>query len=120
MQSVFAAFLVQNFTELGFGLVRAPQELTDALQEGIRGGLARGEAVLESTVEVIEGPRCLFIKRPDLTERVSQMGVSLAKYIRAYIHACSGFERVAILHRSMGSNGAHTSYCIRFPLVSKH
>jgi hypothetical protein len=73
IQSVFAAFLVQNFTQLGFGLVRAPQDLTDALQEGIRGGLERGEARLEHTVNVMEGPRCLFIDRPDLTQRVSQI-----------------------------------------------
>jgi hypothetical protein len=68
---MFPAFLVQNYTEFGFGLARAPQELTDALQEGIRGGLERGEARLERQVEVIEGARSLFIDRPDLTKRVS-------------------------------------------------
>lgn len=68
---MFPAFLVRNYTELGFGLARAPEELTAALQEGIRGGLARGEARLEHQVKVIEGPRSLFIDRPDLTQRVS-------------------------------------------------
>ena len=71
MQTMFPSFLVQNYTEFGFGLARAPQELTEALQEGIRGGLARGEARLEHKVEVIEGPQSLFIDRPDLTQRVS-------------------------------------------------
>lgn len=69
---MFPAFLVQNYTEFGFGLARAPQDLTEALQEGIRGGLARGEARLEHRVEVIEGPQSLFIDRPDLTKRVSE------------------------------------------------
>jgi hypothetical protein len=78
MQSVFAAFLVQNFTQYGFGLARAPQDLTDALREGVMGGLERGEARLEYEVDVIEGPRCLFIDRPDLTERVSLIYFVLA------------------------------------------
>ena len=77
-KSVFPAFLVQNFTEYGFGLARAPQDLTDALREGVIGGLERGEARLEYEVDVIEGSRCLFIDRPDLTERVSNRVLCVA------------------------------------------
>lgn len=85
MQSVFAAFLVQNFTQYGFGLARAPQGLTEALREGITGGLERGEARLEYDVDVIEGPRCLFIDRPDLTART-------LKELQSYTEAWAGME----------------------------
>ena len=70
MQVVMTGMLLPNFTEYGFGLARGPEGLSAALREGIRGGLERGEARLEHSVEVIEGPRCLFIDRPDLTQRV--------------------------------------------------
>ncbi|CAB9526361.1 expressed unknown protein [Seminavis robusta] len=70
MQTITPAITTRNFTEFGFGLARGPEALSQALREGIRGGLERGEARLEHSVEVIEGPRCLFIDRPDLTRRV--------------------------------------------------
>jgi hypothetical protein len=70
MQTVMSGFVVQNFTEFGFGLARGPEQLSSDLRDAIRGGLERGEARLEHEVEVIEGPRCLFIDRPDLTQRV--------------------------------------------------
>ena len=70
MQTVTPAMLAPNFTEYGFGLVKGPESLNEALREGIRGGYERGEARFENAIEVIEGPRCLFIDRPDLTKRV--------------------------------------------------
>lgn len=69
MQSVHAAYLVSNFTEHGFGLARCPDDLTKALQKGIRDGLA--SARYETMVDVIDAPKQpLFIDRPDLTKRV--------------------------------------------------
>lgn len=62
--------MTANFTEFGFGLAKAPTSLTEALQEGIHGGLERGEHRFESAVEVIEGDRPWFIDRPDLTKKV--------------------------------------------------
>lgn len=90
IQTIHSAFLVPNFTEHGFGLARAPEELTQALQEGIRDGLPT--ARLEHRVEVIHGPQALFVDRPDLTARVLNelqhyaeewSGVELTPY-RAY------------------------------------
>jgi len=73
MQTVTPAMLAPNFTEYGFGLVKGPANLNEALREGVRGGFERGEARLENEIEVIEGPRCLFIDRPDLTKRASSL-----------------------------------------------
>jgi hypothetical protein len=70
LQTVNPAFLVPNFTEHGFGLARCPDVLLAALQLGIHNGLPT--ARLEQTVEVIRGPRPLFIDRPDLMQRVLQ------------------------------------------------
>jgi hypothetical protein len=71
LQTINPAFLAPNFTEHGFGLARCPDDLLDALQQGIRDGLPR--ATYESKTEVIVGPnRPLFIHRPDLTKRVLQ------------------------------------------------
>lgn len=59
-----------NFTETGWGLTRAPQELVDTMREAIRSGLEKGDQKLERAIEVIEGPQAWFISRPDLTRRV--------------------------------------------------
>lgn len=113
MQSVFAAFLVQNFTELGFGLARAPAELTSALQEGIRGGLDRGEERFEYQIDVIEGPRCLFIDRPDLTQRVLE---ELQPYTEAWAeteltaHKAYGFrlyQNTSVLNMHVDKKQTH-------------
>jgi hypothetical protein len=68
IQTIHSAFLVPNFTEFGFGLARAPPELTEALQKGIRDGIPT--ARLEHRVDIIHGPQALFVDRPDLTARV--------------------------------------------------
>ena len=69
MQTLNSAFMVPNFTEHGFGLARCPTELLQTLQDGIRSGLRT--ATYENEVKVIDGPRPpLFVKRPDLTDRV--------------------------------------------------
>lgn len=86
MQTVHAAYLVPNFTEHGFGLARCPDDLTKALQEGIREGLANGKARLEHAVDVIDAPQQpLFIDRPDLTRRV-------LRELKDYAEAWSGVE----------------------------
>jgi hypothetical protein len=83
IQSLHSAFLVPNFTAHGFGLARAPDELTDALREGIRDGLPT--ARLEHRIDVINGPQALFIDRPDLTQRV-------LKELKHYAEEWSGVE----------------------------
>jgi len=57
--------------QYGFGLVRGPEELTHTLQTEIRGGIERGETREEHAILAIEGEKCLFIDRPDLTDKVS-------------------------------------------------
>jgi hypothetical protein len=69
LQTVNSAYVVQNFTEHGFGLARCPDDLLQALQRGIREGLATARH--ENSVEVIDAPeQPLFVDRPDLTDRV--------------------------------------------------
>lgn len=71
LQTVFPAFLAPNFTEFGVGLAQAPTQLTTTLQQAIREGLQNGDTYLESEdIGRIEGPRALFLERPDLTTRV--------------------------------------------------
>mmetsp|Transcript_28060 Transcript_28060/g.82545 ORF Transcript_28060/g.82545 Transcript_28060/m.82545 type:complete len:390 (-) Transcript_28060:1279-2448(-) len=70
VETLRSAVTTPNFTETGWGLSRAPQELVDTLRDAIRSGLAEGRQRLERSVEVIEGPQAWFIDRPDLTRRV--------------------------------------------------
>jgi hypothetical protein len=70
VQTINAAVLAPNFTEFGFGLARAPDDLMEALRKGIHDGLEAGPE-LERQVEVIKGDPAWFIERPDLTQRVS-------------------------------------------------
>lgn len=84
MQAVHAAYLVPNFTEHGFGLVRCPDELTEVLQKGIRDGFST--AGYENSVEIIDAPeQPLFIDRPDLTNRVLEE-------LKDYAEEWSGIE----------------------------
>jgi len=76
---VHAALLCPNFTEYGFGLARAPEDLTAELQQGIRDGLPT--AGLEYKVEPILGPRAKFIQRPDLVQKVLE---SMQTYVEAW------------------------------------
>ena len=69
-QSISAALVQPNFTEHGFGLARAPDELMEALRQGIKDGLEAGPRE-ERDIEVIHGENPWFIDRPDLTQRVS-------------------------------------------------
>jgi hypothetical protein len=83
IQSLHSAFLVPNFTAYGFGLARAPDDLTDALQQGIRDGLPT--ARFEEGDIGINGPTPLFVDRPDLTQRV-------LKELKHYAEEWSGVE----------------------------
>lgn len=67
LQTVSSAIIAPNFTENGWGLTRAPQDLVDVLIEAIREGLPN--ATPETEVEVIDGITPLFIHRGDLTTR---------------------------------------------------
>jgi hypothetical protein len=69
IQTLNSAMVAPNFTRYGFGLARAPDDLMEALQRGVREGVAKGPQ-LEPVVEVIEGDQPWFIDRPDLTQRV--------------------------------------------------
>lgn len=84
LQTVQSAFRAPNFTEHGFGLARAPDDLMEELQRGIQNGLSTARQ--EKDVEVIDAPeQPLFIDRPDLTKRVLQE-------LRGYVEAWSGIE----------------------------
>lgn len=70
IQVLNAGVLAPNFTEFGFGLARAPEDLMIALRQGIRDGLEKGPRE-EKHINVIEGDHLpWFIDRPDLTDRV--------------------------------------------------
>jgi len=69
VQAINAALVAPNFTEFGFGMARAPDDLMQALRAGIRKGLEDGPR-LEGKVNVINGDIPWFIDRPDLTQRV--------------------------------------------------
>ena len=62
-QTLSAAVLQPNFTEHGFGLVRAPEDLMVALREGVRKGVEEGPAE-EKYINAISGDRPWFIHRP--------------------------------------------------------
>lgn len=82
IQTMHSAFLVPNFTEHGFGLARCPDDLLQALQQGIHDGLHQATGGnkdndpnlrKEHRIPVIEGPDAPWmITRPDLTKRVLQ------------------------------------------------
>ena len=69
--AVTAALLQPNFTEFGFGLARAPEDLMVDLRQAIHEGVAEGPNE-EGPIAIIEdeSPQPWFIERPDLTERV--------------------------------------------------
>lgn len=99
-----------NFTELGFGMTRAPESLMEDLRNAIRDGLANGEARLEGKVDVIDGPQQpLFIDRPDLTERV-------LKELHPYVEAWAGIELTPFtayglrLYQNQSAVGFHILY----------
>jgi hypothetical protein len=70
-QTLSVASVQRNFTEHGFALARAPEDLMEVLREGIREGVAAGPS-LEVQINAIGGIRPWFIDRPDLTQRVSK------------------------------------------------
>ena len=78
-QTITAAFLQPNFTQFGFGLARAPDELMQALRQGIQDGLEAGPR-LEGDIPVIHGDFPWFIDRPDLTQRVSCFNITKLWY----------------------------------------
>jgi hypothetical protein len=71
IQTLGSAIHAPNFTQYGWGLARAPDDLMEALRKGIRDGVAAGPR-LEDVVEVIEGDQpvrffgdvCFFCFRP--------------------------------------------------------
>ena len=70
VQMANMAIVAPNFTEYGFGLVRAPESLMVDLRQAIQDGLAAGPNV-EKEIEVIETEQpSWFIERPELLKRV--------------------------------------------------
>jgi hypothetical protein len=70
IQTMSAALTTPNFTEYGWGLTHAPEDLTEELREAIYKGLPK--ARLEQRVDVIDAAlQPMFIDRPDLTRKVS-------------------------------------------------
>ena len=69
-QTISAALVQPNFTQYGFGLARAPDDLMQDLRQAIRDGLEKGPRE-EQNLAVIDGEsRPWFIDRKDLTTRV--------------------------------------------------
>jgi hypothetical protein len=62
-----SASIMKNYTELGWGLTRAPEDLTEELRQAIFDGLPTARH--EGTIVEIDGPSPLFIDRPDLTAK---------------------------------------------------
>lgn len=86
MQTMSSAVVAPNFTQWGFGMTRAPEDLVKDLRDAIQDGLANGETRLEGKIEVIDSPQePLFIDRPDLTERVLHE-------LHPYVEAWTGLE----------------------------
>jgi hypothetical protein len=110
VQTLSASFIQKNYTEWGFGLARAPDDLMEALRQGIRDGLAEGPKE-EYHISAITEPRPWFIDRPDLTSRVrkcrSQNIVSLQSSVLLLMDSFSvfaGFKRAAALFGNLGWN----------------
>ena len=68
--SVTSAFIQPNFTETGWGLTRAPDELVQTLRKTVRSAYEDGDYREEGEVDVIDGLTPIFIDRPELVERV--------------------------------------------------
>lgn len=70
VQTANMALVAPNFTEYGFGLVRAPESLMKDLRQAIQDGLTKGPRV-EMAIDVIDTVEpSWFIDRPDLLRRV--------------------------------------------------
>ena len=85
IETLTAGVMMPNFTESGWGLTRAPDDLMQALVKGIHDGLPTARE--EKSVEVIYGPPCLFIDRPDLVQRI-------LTEMKPIVEAWSGMELV--------------------------
>eukprot|EP00934_Nitzschia_sp_Nitz4_P004169 Nitzschia sp. Nitz4//scaffold207_size38617//10218//11372//NITZ4_007674-RA/size38617-processed-gene-0.30-mRNA-1//1//CDS//3329541602//4159//frame0 len=69
-QTLSAGMLQPRFTDYGFGLTKAPEDLMVALRQAIQDGLAEGPKE-EYYIPVIDGAqRPWMIERPDLMKRV--------------------------------------------------
>ena len=112
MQTVRSAFLVPNFTEHGFGLARCPQDLLDALQQGIHDDFDKKR--FETKPLVMEGPRAWFISRPDLTRRalreLEHYAEEWAKGMDLVPHVAYGFRlyrNESVLHMHVDKSQTH-------------
>eukprot|EP00586_Coscinodiscus_wailesii_P006433 CAMPEP_0172489630 /NCGR_PEP_ID=MMETSP1066-20121228/19765_1 /TAXON_ID=671091 /ORGANISM="Coscinodiscus wailesii, Strain CCMP2513" /LENGTH=323 /DNA_ID=CAMNT_0013257631 /DNA_START=174 /DNA_END=1145 /DNA_ORIENTATION=+ len=68
MNAVNSAYVVPNFTENGWGMIRAPEELVTELRQAVRDGYATRHE--ENFIPVIEGVRPYFIDNDKLMDKV--------------------------------------------------
>lgn len=70
IETLSSSLVMPNFTEFGWGLTHAPQDLTDEIRAAIYEGLPNARP--EGDVDVVESPlEPLFIDRWDLADKVS-------------------------------------------------
>jgi hypothetical protein len=86
-QTLSAGIIQPNFTQYGFGLARAPDDLMEALRQGIHDGLEKGPRE-EQFVPAIGGLRPWFIDNQDLMTRV-------LKELQHYPEEWAGMELTA-------------------------
>ena len=67
IQTMASAVSQPNFTEFGWALTRAPQNLTDTLRQAVHDGLPTARS--EGYIDVINGLTPIFIDRPELMKR---------------------------------------------------
>jgi hypothetical protein len=120
IQTLNAAVVAPNFTQYGWGLARAPDDLMEALRKGIHDGVAAGPK-LEEPVEVIEGDQPWFIDRPDLTQRVLKQ---LQHYPGMFVCKNLMLESIVdtdhpLFYRDLGGLGATTLPSLWIPTLSK-
>jgi hypothetical protein len=86
MQTLSAALTVNNFTEYGWGLTHAPEELTEEIRKEIYEGLPNARP--EGDVDVIHGKLApLMIDRPRLTRKAM-------RELQPILEAWSGIDLV--------------------------
>ena len=125
LETLGPALTTPNFTEFGWGLTHAPQELTSEVRQAVYDGLPKAQ-LEQKELEEIDGPTPLFIKRPDLTKKVSGKIVNLSGAmvfrfdfglnLKTWV---ADIQRASADSRSLVGHGANTFRSLRVSIVSK-